>query len=245
MLPKLDIFHDMQTQLIRSHAQDLTGQIFGYWTVLHFHSRIKDCQYRWFCQCKCGEKKPVLKQSLLNGSSLSCGCHRKEWLAQLHESSPRNSETHKQAYSTWLAMKTRCYNLGHPSSKEYGHRGIKVCDRWVNSFANFLADMGDPLFPGLSIERRDTNGDYAPENCSWADRSTQNTNRRTTQFYEWDGEVLTLTSIARSEDVRYNSFRNYVVMGLTVQEAIGICRKNKLTYIPRSKMELQALLDSL
>ena len=80
-------------------------------------------------------------------------------------------------YTSWQAMKQRCYYPKHKDYANYGGRGITVCDRWQNSFANFIADMGERP-KGLTLERRDTNGNYEPTNCYWATASEQMINRR-------------------------------------------------------------------
>jgi hypothetical protein len=80
-------------------------------------------------------------------------------------------------YCSWRAMKVRCYNTNREDYEDYGGRGIKVCDRWKDSFANFLADMG-PRPQGTTIDRRDVNGDYEPDNCWWATYEHQNINKR-------------------------------------------------------------------
>ena len=79
-------------------------------------------------------------------------------------------------YNAWRSMRKRCNNPNNRAYPNYGGRGITICDRW-DSFPNFYEDMG-PCPPGLTLERRDTNGNYEPTNCYWADRTTQNRNRR-------------------------------------------------------------------
>ena len=81
-------------------------------------------------------------------------------------------------YSSWLAMKRRCINTNNPRYADYGGRGIKICERWVDSFEKFFEDMGDTYSSGLELDRIDVNGDYSPENCRWATKSTQSFNTR-------------------------------------------------------------------
>lgn len=91
-----------------------------------------------------------------------------------HTSNGRISST----YAAWYAMKGRCYNPRCAGFKNYGGRGIKVCDRWLNSFESFLADMGEKPSPELSLDRINNNGNYEPGNCRWATSSQQARNKR-------------------------------------------------------------------
>lgn len=103
-----------------------------------------------------------------------------------HHRAGRRSAT----YLSWDTMIQRCLNANNPNYRNYGGRGITVCEHW-RKFANFLADMGERP-PSLTLERRDTNGNYEPGNCSWVGRQAQLNNKRTNVFVEYDGKRLTL-----------------------------------------------------
>jgi len=153
---------------------DLKGRRFRRWRVLRRTKKPNDRKTYWVCVCRCGRKRAVSSHLLLSGRSGSCGCLR----AELNTSRRRtHGLSGSVEYRTWKAIKNRCTNPRSQDWKLYGGRGIKVCRRWLRSFSAFYRDMGKRP-PGLSIDRRDTNGNYTPRNCRWATPLTQARNRR-------------------------------------------------------------------
>lgn len=112
------------------------------------------------------------------------------------------STERKKLYHVYNQMKSRCFRPRNPGYPNYGGRGITVCERWMESFDNFLTDMGARL-PGDSLDRIDNDGDYSPENCRWADRKTQNSNRRNCIFIQDGDEQITLKEACRRRGLKY------------------------------------------
>lgn len=114
-----------------------------------------------------------------------CGCYARETFIKRFTKHGCNSfGIRTKEYSTWRGIKNRCLNANDLVYKHYGGRGIKVCDRWLESFENFLEDMEQAPSPEHTIERIDVNGDYCPENCKWLERKYQQRNTRQTKLNE-------------------------------------------------------------
>jgi hypothetical protein len=139
------------------------------WPVGRYGSNI--C---WLALCVCGRLKIVRSNSLRTGDIVSCGCLRLE-----KHTTHGHAHTGKQSslYKSWASMLQRCNNPNNPDYHHYGGRGIKVCKRWTTSFENFQKDMG-PRPIGLSIDRRNNNGNYTRGNCRWATQKQQRNNQR-------------------------------------------------------------------
>lgn len=187
-----------------SCAMKLDLNKYGWWTLLEEPRRGKNAKTK--CQCKCGTIRMVQIGQLKFGSSKSCGClsaqlSRERFL--VHGKSRKNDTE----YTAWLNMRNRCSNPRHPSYKEYGGRGIVVCDRW-NNFTLFFEDMGPKPDKSLSLERIDVNKGYNPDNCTWATSLVQASNqRRKLEKFDFRGAFLTIPDIARMVGIHHSVLR--------------------------------------
>ena len=157
---------------------------------------------RWNCQCECGNTTVSRSDALKNGRTKSCGCHRAELggkrMIEMHTT---HGMCGTPEYRTWQSMLNRCTNANDPSFKDYGGRGISVCEAW-NDFQQFYADMGDKP-EGHSIERIDVNADYSPQNCVWATAKEQANNTRSNVNIEHNGVTKTIAQWADDFSVPY------------------------------------------
>lgn len=184
---------------------DLAGQRFGRLTVVEFTGRRGRGSY-WRCACDCGRGHVAESRDLRRGDTTSCGCRKLEAV---------HGMTGTVEFRTWSHIKQRCHNPRSRAYPDYGGRGIKVCDRWLNSFEAFYADMGPHPGRGYSIERKDNDKGYSPDNCVWADWFTQANNRGNSLFIEHGGKRQTVAQWSRETGIPYHQIRNRLNQGLS------------------------------
>lgn len=209
-------------------ALDLTGQQYGRLTPLRLAPK-RGKHTRWVCQCDCGNETVASTSDLRTGNTTSCGCYmrQRQREGQLTHGATGRSNPRDPVYRVWTTMKERCSNPQNKNFARYGGRGIYVCERWRESYEAFRDDMG-PRPAGYSVERKDNDGPYSPENCIWASQKTQMMNRRVTILVEHDGETICASDYAKLMGI--SSKRLYKVMstrGLSPKDAAVYVREHR------------------
>lgn len=172
---------------------DLAGTKFGKWTVLErsvYFSRGRK-RSSVICRCECGKTNNIILNCLLSGGTTQCRTCSNKMKASL-KSRLTHGQTHTRLYSVYFNMRSRCRNPSHQDFKNYGGRGILLCDEWNNFEGFYRWAMQSGYQIGLTIDRKNNNGNYCPDNCHWIPRPLQTRNQRTNVYYEWRGKKMIL-----------------------------------------------------
>lgn len=177
----------------------------------------------YVCRCECGAEKSLRGTNLRCGAIRSCGCLSRELarerIPKLSAFNTKHGLHKSRAYMAWNGMRDRCRNPNHRYFSHYGGRGIYVCDRW-QSFENFFADMGHPP-PNHTLERRDNDGPYSPDNCYWATRQEQSNNRRANRRITAFGATRTIAEWSRLTGIHHNTLTKRIEIGMAPEAALS------------------------
>lgn len=196
---------------MKSNAKNMSGLHFGFLLVISRAGSTKRGYATWSCRCACGNLVVVSGSKLRRGKKTRCD-------PQFHppQKLPNRSSL---AYRSWRWMRDRCLNFRNCNFKNYGGRGIKVCERWMD-FDNFFSDMGDRPSSKHSIERIDVNGNYEPGNCRWALNSEQCANKRSTRFVFFRGKEVRAAEVARAHGIAGSLLWSRLRRGVTIEDAL-------------------------
>jgi len=192
------------------NVKDLTGKRFGMRTVLRYLGKSY-----WLCRCDCGNEHKVFTGNI--GKTNSCGCDRSRVTAE-HKTTHGLYGTPE--YKTWAGMKRRCLNKNENAYARYGGAGITICERWLNSFESFVADMGPKPSPQHSIDRIDNAKGYEPTNCRWATRLEQARNLRSNRNISFNGETKALSEWAAQTGIDHRLISYRLEAGWPVEKAL-------------------------
>lgn len=199
------------------------GQKIGQLTYLE-DSKVHKYPRKAVFLCRCGKEFESYIKGAKNNSVTSCGCRKKAGL------SPKVAFVDgifAPEYEVWCGMKARCYNKRHRSYKNYGARGIGICDEWKHCFKRFLADMGRRPSKRHSIERYDNNIGYQPSNCRWATIEEQCVNRRNNRIVEFNGEKKCISQWAVIVGVKCTLIRTRLERGWPPEKALSSFKYKK------------------
>jgi hypothetical protein len=197
---------------------DLVGRRFGRLIVLSIAPKTTR-MLKWNVRCDCGSERVVYGCHLKAGNTVSCGCKaasQKTRLRHGHWSGRRPTPEH----ATWAAMIQRCTNPKAPHYERYGGRGIAVCERWL-VFENFFADMGKRPSPKHSIDRKDNDGNYEPDNCRWATKLEQMRNTSVTRYLTHNGQTRPIGDWADEVGIAVRAIAKRLRRGWSIADALS------------------------
>lgn len=203
-------------------AIDMKDKRINMLTVL-YRAESKNGRTMWHCRCDCGKEIDVWYAHLKKGQ-YSCGCVKRRLIS---EKKKTHGKSDTKLFDVWRHMRERCYKKYHKSYKDYGGRGIKVCDEWENNFNAFYEwaivngyDENAP-FMQCTLDRIDVNGNYEPSNCRFISIKEQCNNRRNNHFIEYNGEMHTIAQWSEIIGVSYGALYQRLKNGWSIGETLG------------------------
>jgi hypothetical protein len=217
-------------------------KIIKVWTVKRTDGR--GTRSRCMAECDCGDISEYDKNNIDRGNSVRCRKCANKSRSEKHSthgcsmSRKANNKEGYENYTIWQAMKRRCYLDSSAGYKNYGGRGISVCERWIDSFENFIKDMGLRPTNKHEIDRIDTNGNYEPDNCRWATKKENARNKRNTVMIEIDGEIKPLVQWAEESGTSAWNIKNRIRnLGWSNKEAVFGKKKRRVYNTPKGKFQ--------
>ena len=197
---------------------DLMGQRFGRLVCLGPSPRPSRNRF-WFFRCDCGQETEVRGDAARRGNTQSCGCLAVETATRLLTT---HGHSKRAEYQCWVGMVRRCTDPNARSYPRYGGRGVRLCDRWRESFEHFLDDVGPRPSPLHTLDRESAGANYEPGKVVWSTSSKQARNKRNSVVVTWRGRPMPLIEACELEGRDYNTVRQRVRRyGWPLQRALG------------------------
>lgn len=201
--------------------KDLTGYKFGRLTVVGLSPRIRGkASKMWLCQCDCGGVTELCSTHVTQHRTLSCGCLRGERASARLKT---HGQSNTRLYNIWCGMKDRCYREKNSRYKNYGGRGIVVCEQWKNSFEVFRVwAQSSGYKENLTIERRNNDDNYEPDNCIWIPLAMQTKNQRNRINKTLGGERINLSALCKKAGLNLTTVCDRIKKkGMSLEEALS------------------------
>lgn len=194
------------------------GDVFNRWTVISEVQRNGKSTRQFSCKCSCGSIRIVGLDRLRSGASKSCGCYKRQRTSEIRST---HGMSRTKLYFVWHSMKRRCTDSRVKEYKNYGGRGIKICEDWLDSSKFIEWAISSGYQKGLTIERKDNDGDYCPENCTWIPKAKQPLNARSNHLIAYDGKTQCIEVWARELGIAATTIRSRHKKGLPPDKCLS------------------------
>lgn len=212
---------------VKQKSKDITGLRFSNLVALYPHHKGYHGRWYWVCKCDCGNETIAQASYLIAGRVKSCGCLKRSKLIQRNKDKATHGCTGHPLFNVHKNMISRCNDPNNPNYSNYGKRGISVCEKWLDIRVFIKWGMSSGYSPSLTLERIDVDGNYCPENCTWATPLEQNRNRRNTIKVTLNGITLPLTAWAEKTGISYFTLISREKRGLSPEEILKTSNTRK------------------